>query len=907
MAEQLVSGSRHHLIVVADIEGFGNPVRTSPHLQAVRDGLDAVMRATFTAAGLSWEDCYKEMCGDAVVALAPAAADKAAFVETTLPTLVTRLRVHNDTHPDPQRIRIRLALHAGEVSHDTHGITSTALIRAFRLCDAPPLKTALAGSPGVLAVIASDWLFDDVIRHIPAAAPTTWRSVPVTVKEVDTTAWITLPDYPYPPEASQNGSNGRSARRPHPAPREMVPRQLPAAVRDFTGRADHLATLDTLIPPDLAQNDLGAPPGRDGPGTRSVVITAVDGAGGIGKTTLALHWAHRVQHRFPDGTLHVNLRGYGPGSPATPGEALGGFLRALGVAARQIPSEVEEQSALLRSLLADKRVLMVLDNAHGPGQIRPLLPGAPGCMVVVTSRDSLTGLVVTDAAHRLTLDLLDVPEALDLVTGILGARRAETEPDAVGELVRLCARLPLALRIAASRAAAHPHLTVADVVADLADDHTRLDVLSETGDERAAVRAVFDWSYHQLPPEQARLFRRLGLHPGPELFLPAAAALAEQSPAETRPLLAALASAHLIEPIVGGRYRFHDLLRAYAADLAHRDETAGDRDHALESLFTWYTHTTRTAARHLYPLVMPLPANVPEPGHPYPIPGLDEAWTWLTTERTNILAVLRYTAIHQLDHHTTPLAYACAFLSSAGSPQERIDACGLGITAARRAGNRTQEAMLLLSREEPASSLHAWEQAREDLDRATALAEHLGDVALQVRTLNARGLQCLVEGECAAALKWLGAALPLSRGIDTGRWEAVVEGNLSTAHTGLAQYRLALEHAERGLRMRRRIGDRTGEAVALIHMARAWHGLRNHEKAIQLCRDAIAIGRSTPLHHFQTVAQPLDVLATCLLQIGHTGDAIACWQEAATVYDDAGYPHEAAEVRQRLHETQALT
>ncbi|WP_414938319.1 NB-ARC domain-containing protein [Amycolatopsis sp. cmx-11-51] len=217
----------------------------------------------------------------------------------------------------------------------------------------------------------------------------------------------------------------------------------------------------------------------------------------------------------PDGTLHVNLRGYGPGTPVTPSETLSGFLRALGVAARTIPADLDAQAALLRSLLAGKRTLLVLDNAHSAEQIRPLLPGSAGCMVVVTSRDSLTGLVVTDAAHRLTLDLLTPPEALDLVTGILGAERAAAEPDAVGELVRLCARLPLALRVAASRAAAHPHLTVADVVADLADDHTRLDVLSEFGDERAAVRTVFDWSYRRLPPEQARLFRRLGLHPGP--------------------------------------------------------------------------------------------------------------------------------------------------------------------------------------------------------------------------------------------------------------------------------------------------------------------------------------------------------------------------------------------------------
>lgn len=193
-------GSRHHLIVVADVEGFGDPRRTGPHQRAVRDGLYAMMTAAFAAAGLVWEDCYHEDRGDAVFVLVPAEADKAVFVEAALPALVTRLRVHNDTHPESQRIRLRVALHAGEVGYDTHGVTSASLTLAFRLNDAPPLKAALAASPGVLAVIASDWFFDDVVRHTPGAAPATWRPFVVTVKESDTTGWVTLPDHPYLPD-----------------------------------------------------------------------------------------------------------------------------------------------------------------------------------------------------------------------------------------------------------------------------------------------------------------------------------------------------------------------------------------------------------------------------------------------------------------------------------------------------------------------------------------------------------------------------------------------------------------------------------------------------------------------------------------------------------------------------------
>lgn len=346
----------------------------------------------------------------------------------------------------------------------------------------------------------------------------------------------------------------------------VVPRQLPGVVRDFTGRAEHLVALDALLPPEA-----GARPGMGVP--EAVVITAVDGAAGIGKTTLAVWWAHRVQHDFPHGTLYVNLRGYGPGDPATATDVLDGFLRALGVPPERMPIGAEAQAGLFRSLLAGRRVLVVLDNAHRADQVRPLLPGTPGCLVVVTSRDSLTGLVVMDGASRLTLDLLTEYEATHLVTGILGPDRADTEAAAVSELVRWCARLPLALRIAAGRAVAYPHTTVADVVTDLADEHARLDVLSLGGDERTAVRAVFDWSYHALSDRQARVFRRLGLHPGPEVSVHAASAVTDLDPPATRRVLEELAQVHLIEPVAQGRFRFHDLLRAYALDQTMREDS----------------------------------------------------------------------------------------------------------------------------------------------------------------------------------------------------------------------------------------------------------------------------------------------------------------------------------------------
>ncbi|MEU0536210.1 AfsR/SARP family transcriptional regulator [Amycolatopsis tolypomycina] len=345
-----------------------------------------------------------------------------------------------------------------------------------------------------------------------------------------------------------------------------VPRQLPPAIRDFTGRAGHLAALDALLPPT----------GRNG--GPAVVIAALDGPGGIGKTALAVHWAHRVRHRFPDGTLYADLRGYGPGRPASTDDVLDGFLAALGVPA---PAGSGAREGLFRSLLAGRRMLLVLDDAGSEEQVRPLLPGTPGCMVLTTSRDLLTGLVVTEAAHRLTVGPLTPPEALRLVTGIIGAARAAAERDAVAELIARCARWPLALRIAAGRAAAHEHATVDGIVAELADDRSRLDALSWGRDPRAAVRTVLGGSYDRLPPRQRLLFRRLGLHPGSDVSPPTAAALVGFSPRETHVLLHSLADAHLIEPVAGGRYRFHDLLRAYAAEQAREHDDPGHRRPAV--------------------------------------------------------------------------------------------------------------------------------------------------------------------------------------------------------------------------------------------------------------------------------------------------------------------------------------
>ena len=379
-----------------------------------------------------------------------------------------------------------------------------------------------------------------------------------------------------------------------------MPRQLPAGPAQFTGRAAELNTLTGLLNED------------DAAGT--VVICAVGGTAGVGKTALAVHWAHRVAHRFPDGQLYVNLRGFGPtGAPADPAEAIRAFLETLGADRERIPVSLDGQAALYRSLLAGKRVLIVLDNARDASQVRPLLPASPGCLVLVTSRRQLAGLAAVEGARLLNLDVLTAAEARELLTRRLGPERAGAEPQAVDELAVLCGRLPLALAIIAARAATQPDHPLSTLAAELRDEQDRLDAL-DTADSNASVRAVFSWSYQQLDGPAARLFRLLGLHPGPDITAPAAASLTGITQHAARRVLRELTAANLLTEHLPGRYAFHDLLRAYAAEQAHHTDSDTDRREATGRMLDHYLHTAARAARLLDAAKEPVALVPPRPG-----------------------------------------------------------------------------------------------------------------------------------------------------------------------------------------------------------------------------------------------------------------------------------------------------
>ncbi|MDQ4032540.1 MAG: NB-ARC domain-containing protein, partial [Actinomycetota bacterium] len=622
----------HRTIVAVDVEGFGDRCRTNPHRVAVREGLYRAVREAFGGADIPWSDCHHEDRGDGILILAPPEVAKSVFVESLPYRLVEGLGEHNSTHQEQERIRLRIALHAGELHRDDHGVAGASVNLAFRLLDADPLKSALAGSSGVLALVTSSWFFEEVVRHSSAANPRAYRPVRVRVKETDVLGWMHLPDHPYPP---------RDTTVKDPLLGDLttaVPHQLPADTSHFVGRAEELRQLSKLLGNSVTE---------DG-GT--VVISAVSGTAGVGKTALALRWAHRVRDEFPDGQLYVNLRGYDPDRPLSAADALAGFLRALGMAGQDIPLELEERAASYRSLLDGRRMLIVLDNASTVEQVRPLLPGTASC-VVVTSRDSLAGLVARHGAQRLDLDLL-IPEDAVALLGVLIGSRVTTEPDVAAALARQCAWLPLALRVAAELAVTRPATTLAQLVDELSDQQRRLDLLDADGDDRTAIRAVFSWSYHHLPAETARAFRLVGLHPGPSLDSYAAAALVKSSHQEAQRHLDVLTRAHLIQ-LSSGRYGMHDLLRAYATDLATDEE----RTAALTRLFDHYLATAAAAMDTIYPAERHRRPRVPAVVTPSPpVVEPQDARAWLDTERATLADVCAFTAAHGWPGHTVALA-----------------------------------------------------------------------------------------------------------------------------------------------------------------------------------------------------------------------------------------------------------
>ncbi|MFF4256826.1 BTAD domain-containing putative transcriptional regulator [Streptomyces sp. NPDC001663] len=664
-----------------------------------------------------------------------------------------------------------------------------------------------------------------------------------------------------------------------------VPAQLPHDLPTFTGR-------------DAELNDVLALSDADGP-AETVVISAIGGMAGIGKTTLAVHWAHRVADRFPDGQLYVNLRGFDPsGAVMSPGEAVRLFLDALGVPPERVPHGLDAQVALYRSLLAGRRLLILLDNARDTDQVGPLLPGTPGCLTIVTSRSQLPGLVSAHGAHARTLRPLDSEQARAFLTRRLGAARLTGESRAVAEITALCAGLPLALACVAARSAAHPQFPLSALAAELRAAHGSLDAFSRT-DTAANVAAVFSWSLGAVSPGAARLFRLLGLHPGPEVSVPAAAALARVPVREARRLLDELAGVHLVGEHAPGRYALHDLLRAHAAELAEGEHPEDDRAAAADRLYAHYLHTTHAADRLLAPHADPLPPGQPPEGvAAEPLAGDRHALAWLSAEYMVLLAVIDAAANSGRDRLACLLAWSLEpFFDRRGHWHDWAAAQRTALASALRLSDPAWEARGLrgLARAEGRLGLH--DLSRPRLRRALALFTGLDDDFGRAETHRSLGWDCDQRGDLPGALRHNQQALDLFRTGGHRAAQASVLNSVGWYHALLGQYRQALGHCFEALTLLQDLDDRYGQASTWDSIAYAQHGLGRHPHALLGYHNALTLYRELGVPYLE--ACTLVHIGDTHLATGATDEADAAWHQALTLLTSLGHP-DAEQVRERL-------
>ncbi|WP_190122443.1 ATP-binding protein [Streptomyces inusitatus] len=554
-------------------------------------------------------------------------------------------------------------------------------------------------------------------------------------------------------------------------------------------------------------------------GGRVVVsVHVVAGTAGAGKTSLVLHWAHQVKDQFPDGQLFINLRGYDPGEPVTAAQALQRFLRALGVAPAEVPQDVDDAAAMYRSLIADRRVLILLDNAATVSQVRPLLPGGGDSLAVVTSRSRLAGLSVRDGAQRITLGTLPEPEAVALLRAVTRGCRPEDDGDKLAELAHLCARLPLALRIAAERAASHPHMRLDDLISDLRDESALWDALS-TGidDEAEAIRSVFTWSYRALSTHSARLFRLLGLHPGAAFSLPAAAALGEVTLSRTRQLLDDLVGAHLLEQTAPDRFQFHDLLRAYAGDLAQASEPPGQRQAARRRVLSWYLHTADAAQTWLYPLEdhLPLPGPPPEVA-PLVFADRNAAVDWSEREQGNFLPAVRDAARNGMDETAWQLATVLWFARPASSSErDWLELGRIGLEAATRREDQRAQTRLLINMGIAHRALNGFSEGLDALERAVMLARRSQSRFNEAQALNLMGLIHLRQRELGLADTYFGQAMSIFRDLGDGGRTATALSNIASTRLSAGHLPEAASVVEEALAAHRALANRGGEGNLL--------------------------------------------------------------------------------------------
>ncbi|MFF4354391.1 BTAD domain-containing putative transcriptional regulator [Streptomyces sp. NPDC001530] len=683
---------------------------------------------------------------------------------------------------------------------------------------------------------------------------------------------------------------------------KVRPSQLPADLVTFTGRRSELVRVAALLPDDDPAPATTADTENAATTATSTAIAVIDGMAGAGKTTLAVHWAHRIAHRFPDGSLYVNLRGWDPGaSRMNSGEALERFLVALGVAPHAVPEGLDAQAALYRSVLSDRRMLIVLDNARDTEHIQPLLPGASGCLVIVTSRSRLSGLVARHGAHPLTLGLLSAEESRELLTRRLGSARVDAEPEAADAIVDLCARLPLALAIVAARAAHHPGFRLADIAAELRSDHGSLDAFAAGQEAGSDARAVFSWSYNALSPEAAGLFRRLSVHPGPDVSTAVAVALAGMPRRQVRALLTELTGASLLMERVPGRFVFHDLLRAYAHELITNQHSMYERDTTVLRLFDHYLHTAHQASAVLDPFRETISLS---PGRSDSVPlrfnDGKQATAWLRAERHVLRSLVEYAADDGHHNHAWRTAYALdLYFDRLGYRHDLMEINKAALRAARALGDPVGQAHALRSLGFGHTRFGHTDEALRLLSRALGLFQQAGDAFGQARTHRCLAYLANETGRYDDSLDHYDQAGELYRSLGHHGGEASVLNEIGWTYILLGDAERALEHCEKSVSLHQEAADLNGEASAQDSVGYAHHHLGRYDAAVR--RFELAVELYQELGNGYLEADTLRHLGDSHRAAGDHGSARTAWAAALALLEEGGHT-EADEVRQSLRE-----
>ncbi|WP_021593714.1 tetratricopeptide repeat protein [Actinomadura welshii] len=876
-AETVPPPAAHYSVVVVDVEGFSDEKRTNTHQVTIRKRMYEALKRAFASAGLAWQECVVEDRGDGAMVLVPAHVPKKLLACELPAALAAEIGRHTAAGAAPTAFRMRMALHAGEVHSDDRGVAGTAVILPFRLIDAAELKESLRSSRAVLALVVSDWFFHEVVKHYAEAEPLLFRTVRISVKNVKADAWIRL--------------LGGAGAEPRDAPAEPAPewppplsashlprpelRQLPLPASGFTGRSEQLAWLDRALTTATERQEAS--------------MAVVHGMPGVGKTTLAVQWAHRAAEHFPDGQLYIDLHGHSPKATLSPGAALGRLLRSLGIPDQQIPLEEEERATLYRTTVARRRLLLLLDNAASTEQVRPLLPGTSESFVLITSRARLGGLAARDGARLLDLEVMPTAEATTLVRETLRAACRNSTPGQLDSIARLCGRLPLALRIAVEFIAARDKVPLVELVDELADERHRLELLSTGDDETTAVQAAFSWSYRALPADAARVFTLMGLHPGPDMDSAAVAALTGLTIARARRCLSTLVRLHLVEETEGRRYRMHDLLGLYAAGLA-AELPSGKSDEAVTRLLGWYlcvlTAADRAKAPRGFGGALPVPVVQPQ----IDFASHDAALTWYESEHANLIALLTLAGRTGRDEMASRLPVAMAGFFLLRKPwNDWISSHEIGLAGALRSGDRHGEAWLrchlALAERELRRSAPALTDARE----ASVLFRKLGDPSGLAFADTVCGLVYRDQRLLDEARDHLARALRTYLDIGDLWGEGIALVTLGIVLRDLMRHPEALDHCRRAVRVFRGIGDQWGEGVALATGAQISRDLGQFDQVIDTCGRAISIQQAIGDRHTEGMIR--NTLGTALLRMGRTEHAIDRAREALKIFREIGDRH----------------